>query len=365
MEQQYVTRQLPVTPGPAFDALHARDIGKVAIPLLRDLLPEHWSVAEEPVAPGARFDRTLVVAPPRGPAARFAVEIKTRVAPYDIDRLVHMSTELASDQQLLVITSYVSPRSRQLFKQRNISYLDATGNAWLSAASLLVDRAGSDKQPKRDRERLPRTSLRGPVTGRVVRLFCDMRPPLKVRTIATETDTHPGNVSRILRFLEQERIVQRSSSGAVSSVDWVVLIERWAADLQKDRRAESFLQPHGLGVVTNHLSNWSLPYAITGPFASAQLAPTAAPLAVDIYVTDIEEARTALSLRRSERIGNVRLIEAYDPVAFDRALTSENGLILANPSQIAADLLTLPTRSADEYTEFVEWMRRHESIWRH
>lgn len=332
-------------------------------PLLRRLLPEDWSFHVQPTDGRRRFDGTIDVLPPKGPSSRLVVEVKSRVDPRDVDRLEDLSVGLAAGERLLVVAPHFSARSRELLKQRAISYIDPTGNVWLSTDSLLIDRTGSEKPPQNEVGHRPRASLRGPVTGRIVRFLCDTRPPLKVRQIAMETNVNPGNVSRILELLERERFVERST-GSVSSVDWEALIERWSIDLQKDRRAESFLEPHGVGALTGRLADWNLPYAITGPFASAELAPAAMPIAIDVYVRDIEEARAALSLRRSERIGNVRLIEAFDRVVFERTMTTNENLTLASPTQIAADSWTLPKRSSDEYLKLIDWMKRNESTWR-
>ncbi len=331
--------------------------------ILRELLPGGWSFHIRPGRKSGDFDQALDVVPPKGAPSRFAVELAEHVEPRHVDRFERAIASLGADERLLVVAPHLSARSRELLKQRDISYLDSTGNAWLSTDSLLIDRTGSEKRPKVDVVQRPRMSLRGPITGRVVRFLCDTRPPLKVRRIAAETNVNPGNVSRILDLLERERLLDRKE-GSVSSVDWEATIERWSTDLRKDRRAESFLEPRGAGVLADRLSNWNQPYAVTGPFASAQLVPVAVPLAIDVYVTDIEAAREALSLRRSERIGNVRLIEAFDRVVFERTMASRENVVLACPTQIAADLLTLPTRSSDEYAELIEWMKRHESAWR-
>ena len=195
-----------------------------------------------------------------------------------------------------------------------------------------------------------------------MRFLCDTRPPLKVREIALGTNVHPGNISRILEFLERERLVERSDSGSVASVDWESLIQRWSQDLQKERHSQTFLEPRGIETITALLSKWALPYAITGSYASAQLAPVIAPIAIDVYVREIDEAREALSLRASDRIGNVRLVRAFDRVAFERTIKRGN-VVLACPSQIAADLLTFPKRSSDEFTELIAWMKRNEPDW--
>jgi len=115
--------------------------------------------------------------------------------------------------------------------------------------------------------------------------------------------------------------------------------------------------------MAERLSKCRMQYAITGSFASARLAPTIVPVAIDVYVERIDEAPDLLSLRASERIGNVRIIEAFDPVAFERTM-SRDELVLASPSQIAADLLSLPKRSQHEYSALLDWMKRHESDWR-
>ncbi len=89
----------------------------------------------------------------------------------------------------------------------------------------------------------------------------------------------------------------------------------------------------------------------------------AAPLSIDVYVKNVDAAISALSLHRSDRIGNIRLIEAFDRVVFEGTVMIEDA-ILAAPPQIAADILTLPTRSKEEYSALIEWMRQHESVWR-
>jgi hypothetical protein len=331
---------------------------------LQKILPEGWSARfhAEPGHPG--FDGRLEVLPPSLHPVCFEVELATRFEPRDIDRMARLCKGLPASRKAILLAPYLSPRSRALLKAHGIAHADPTGTLWLSTDSLFIDRIGTEKAPKHRGEDLPRTSLRGPITGRVVRFLCDTRPPLKIRGIAMETNVHAGNVSRIIEFLERERFVERSASGSVMSVDWEALIERWSRDLQVNRRLETFLEPRGVEIVTSRVAGWTLPYAVTGSYASAKIVPVSSPIAIDIYVKDIDEAREALALRASDRIGNIRLIRAFDRVAFERTLRRED-LVLASPSQIAADLATLPKRSADEYRELISWMKQHESDWRH
>jgi hypothetical protein len=329
--------------------------------LLREILPSGWQPQLIAQKEGAKSDAILKITAPSGSSATLCVELKKRFEPRDVVMLRNAAAHL-NDGPLLLVTPFLSLRSQELLRQQNISYIDFNRNIWLATNSLLIDRQGSNNPPSSDDERPARSSLRGPKTARIVRYLCDFYEPLKVRNIAAATSVNAGNVSRILELLSRESLVTRDH-GSVSSTDWEALIKRWAVDFAKDRYGQAFLEPHGLSVFNNRLRHSTRQYAVTGAFASAQLAPAAMPVAADIYVTNIEAFANDLELRRSERVGNVRLIEAPDRVVFER-LMHVNGFSIAAPSQVAADLLTLPKRSNDEYDSLLVWMRENELSWR-
>ena len=43
---------------------------------------------------------------------------------------------------------------------------------------------------------------------------------------------------------------------------------------------------------------------------------------------------------------------------------ARDGLVLANPSQVAADLMISPGRGPAEAVALVGWMKEHEDVWR-
>jgi hypothetical protein len=326
---------------------------------LARLLPPAWMIQLDLDAGFHPFDGRFEILAPNGSVSRFLVELKTRFEPRDVDRLSRAS---APNQRILLVAPSLTARSRQVLKDHDICYADLLGNVWLSSESVLVDRTGAEKRLIPEKQH-SRSSLRGPVTARVVRYLCDTLPPLRVRGIANATHAHAGNVSRILELLERELLIKRADNGSVVVVDWEPLIMRWASDLEKEREFRTFLEPRGLSAFVPLLSVWNGQYAVTGSYASAQLAPVIDPIAIDIYVENIDVAREHLSLRYAQDIGNVRLIRAFDPVVFQRTLRRRD-LTLAGPSQIAADLVTMRKRSEDELLELFTWMKRHESEWR-
>jgi hypothetical protein len=337
--------------------------------LLKEALgrfPAGWS--HGPVEPqGSAFDGAVDLYSPDGRTSRFIFEIKRSVEPRDVDRVATQLSSLRPGAHPLLLAPYLSPRSRDLLRNRGISHADGTGNVWIAAGSIYIERVGSVRGPvardvRAGEERTARRSLRGPSTARVVRYLCDGVGLPRVRTIAAATGVDPGSVSRILQLLEREALVRREKR-AIIDVDWKSLIVRWGQDLAKDRVRESYLAPRGLDHASARLRSVSFPYALTGSSAAAAIAPAAAPSALDVYVEDMDSAAKALALRESDGLGNVRLIEAFDPVVFERTI-ERAGVVLAAPSQIAADLVTLPRRSADELAAMLEWMERHAHEWR-
>jgi hypothetical protein len=333
-----------------------------AADLLRRTVPHEWGVDFERLQDRADISGSVQIKAPGGKPERLTIIVRGEFAPRDIAGIERVVAGLAKPQQPFLIATYLSARSRELLRERRINHGDTTGTVWISTDQIFVDRSGSGPF-SRSSSIKGRSSLRGPLTGRIVRFLCDMSTPLKVRTIAHATAVNAGNVSRLLTLLTHEKLVERGASGAVVDVHWEALIRAWAPALKKERTAQTFLEPRGVAELTRSLEKRPIEYAITGSFAIAQLAAVAEPVAIELYVPNISDGVKALRLHASDRIGNVTLLKPFDDVVFDRML-ARNSLTLAAPSQIAADALTLPHRSDEEYSALIEWMKRHEADWR-
>lgn len=330
--------------------------------LLAAAFPRNWHVETDgPVKPQGP-DAWLTITPPAGRPQRFAVEIKSRFEPRDLDYLARQTAGWNTEAPVVLVTPHLSERSRELLIEHGFSYADLAGNMRLSGDAVFIEQTGREPQ-KSIRTRIIPASLRGPLTGRVVRYVCEAVPPLGVRQIAGATNAPPGNVSRILRYLEKERFVHLDVRRRIAAVEWEPLLRSWGQELGKTRVMRSFLEPRGISAVLKRLSGMNVPYSLTGSFAASQIVPVALASAIDIYASDIDELASRINATIPDEMGNVRLIQAYDDVVFQRTI-SQNGLLLANPVQIAADLRTLPSRSEDEYSELIIWMKEHERVWR-
>ncbi|TAM58746.1 hypothetical protein EPN52_10040 [bacterium] len=291
------------------------------------------------------------------------VEAKSRFEPRDVPAIAAQLDSMRRLGEPLLIAPFISERSQSLLRERRISFMDGRGNLSIEfdrPAVLL--RLQSDAKPTEPSKK-PRRSLVGPITGRVVRFLCDFRPPLGVREIARKTNVSAGAVSRILDFLDREKYITRNKAGTVESVEWPALLRRWAEDLAKKREQQLFFLPRGTAELVSRLAKTGLTYSVSGSWASSLYVLVAPPSEAFVYVRDIPAAAKVLGLKTSERVTNVRLVEAYDRVAFERT-TNRSGIVTAAPTQILADLFTLPLRSTDEATEFEAWMKKNENVWR-
>jgi hypothetical protein len=333
--------------------------------LVNDALPPRWSFrsTRETAKANRRAEAIWAVKAPDGSTAIFVVGAKR--APLG-PRLDQVLAQLATfDGIPLVVTPYLSPSLRAALAGRGVSYADSTGNLRLlaDAPGLLLERAGAAKDPWPSDETLQ--SLRGRGAGRAVRALIDFRAPYGLRELAKRSGVSLGSLSRVLGLLTRDGLVAREQSGAVTSIDWVGAIRRWAQDYDfaRSNQTATFLEPRGLDAVVSKLADVKWTYAATGAFAAQRYAPIAPARQAAIYVEDIVRTADRLRLRPAESGANVVLVEPYDSVAFDRA-TVRDGLRVVAPTQLAVDLLTGPGREPSEGNELLTWMSKNEDAWR-
>jgi len=331
-------------------------------------LPTGWRIQRLPSwhPGGDDVDVQLAVQAPSGAGTAIAVQVKSRVEPRDIPRIVEQLRGYNPDIPHMVTAPFLSPRTRELLRRRGVGYADMTGNIWLAVdtPAIFISDRGADSNPWREGGQSLR-SLKGSTAGRVVRALCDYRPPYGVRHLADRSCTPVASVSRVVTLLDREVLVTRDSHGGVAGVDWPALIHRWTQDysLTGSNRIYRFVEPRGGAVLLDKLVTTKHRYAITGTLAAEEKAPFApARLSVFYAENGLETARE-LDLRAADAGANVLVAEPFDEVVFERTWEA-NDRVYAALSQVAADLLTSPGRGPVEGVELLRWMRENEDAWR-
>ncbi len=137
-------------------------------------LPPGWSLGDPVPTSAGPADFTIELVAPNGDRGVTSVQVKARLDPKGVRSLV-LPSDAASDRPLLVISRYLGEATRALLRERDLGYLDLTGNVHLvmSAPGLYIEAIGASEDP--DRAERPARSLRGAKAGRVVRALCDAR----------------------------------------------------------------------------------------------------------------------------------------------------------------------------------------------
>jgi hypothetical protein len=305
----------------------------------------------------------MKISSPDRSSSTVAVETKRSLEPRDVPRAVLRLQKAAEGKPMLFLAPFLGVRTRELLREAGVSYADATGNIRLALdrPGLFIEARGSDKDPGT----VPRAlrSLRGGTAGRVVRALCDLDPPYGVRELAQKASTPLGSVARVVGLLDREALVERGERGRIERVRRPDLVRRWVLDygLQRSNGATSYLAPRGIPSVLDRLKQLHS-YCITGSLAASRRWAVAPARLATVYAEKPEELAEALGVRATDAGANLLLLGPYDPVVFERTW-SEDALVFAALSQVAADLLTSPGRGPSEGEELLRWMQENVHGW--
>jgi hypothetical protein len=335
---------------------------------------------------GTRLDALLRVGAPDGRWTDLGVEVKASFYPRDIYGL---SSQLGGlwprDPRpnerrplppglggMLLVSRFLTERTRTMLREAGFSYADATGNVLIdiAAPSMLVVLEGARVNPNPPDKTL--RSLKGPGAANVVRALIDFRPPYTLRDLASRAELPLGTASRTISYLVDEALVFRDDErGPIERVDWPRLLRRWVSDYSVTgaNRAAFFLEPRGVEALRPRLDQLSMPYALTGTLALPDEARVADPALAAVYVANLDTAAQRLELRTVPGAANVVLLEPPDPDFIRRATdwrppTGAWRLPQVRLSQVAADLMTLPGRGPAEAEALLAWMEGREDAWR-
>jgi hypothetical protein len=327
-----------------------------AVDRLRDLLPPEWTASITRRTP----DGGMVRISSERDASRLKFLTFERLDP-------RQASGLPRPEEPTVATSrWISPRTRDLLRSAGLSYLDSTGNAEirLVAPGLYVRTDGAGRDP------LPKTGvvpgLRGPKAWALLRTLIEVEPPYGVRELSEALDLDAGYVSRILKVLDDERLITRRSRGPVTSCDWEGILRQLVSSYSL-LTASNWSRWVAAGGPQQFLDDLAEKpagqWAITGSFASSVFVPVAAPEMAFVYTADPELLARLGRLLPASVGANVFLASPYNEVVFD-ATRSLAGATFVSVAQTVADDLTGPGRMPEEGEALIGWMQRNVRQWR-
>ena len=350
----------------------AEDMLVAVVTMMRERLPREWMLRQE-LSPAADSlaDAVMALRAPGGPEVRMPAWVKSRFEARDVPHVVaqrNLWGEAGAASPVFVVARYLSPPTRDRLAEAGVSYADATGNMLvrIDSPAVFILTHGADADPWRGPGR-PTGSLKGAPAARVIRTLLDFSGPWRVTDLMKRSATPPGSVYRVLQVLEEEGLAERDAKGAIVVPDWPALLRRWSRDYQflTSNAVSRWIAPRGLLSLQGAMRGTDeVEYALTGSLAAATWSEYAPARLAMVHVTDVDLVAREWGLRPTEAGANVLLAQVKYRFVLERSLVRSDGVRVAAPSQVAADLLTGPGRAPVEGEELIEWMRQNETQWR-
>ena len=252
----------------------------------------------------------------------------------------------------LVAVPYMGEVGRRLCEEAGVCWLDLSGNAHLVAPGLRVTIEGKPNQFKRLGR--PR-SVFAPKSARIVRrLLIEPESSFSQRALAKATGLDEGFTSRIVRHLEEQRLVARDAAGELKVADYDALLDAWreAYDFSKHHIVRGHIAARSgdeiLCRVSDRLKLDKLDHAATGLAGAWLLNQFAGFRLVVFYVSQMPsaEARQAMDFHEEQQGENVWLAVPNDEGVFDGGV-ERDGIRCVHPVQVYMDLKDQPERSAE------------------
>ena len=258
----------------------------------------------------------------------------------------------------LIAVPYMGDVGRRLCEEATVGWLDLSGNAHLVAPGLRVSIEGKANQFIRAGR--PR-SVFAPKSARIARcLLVEPSRAFSQRELANVSGLDEGFTSRIVRQLEDQRLVSRNPAGAVKVADFDALLDAWREvyDFSKHHVVRGHIAARSsddiLRRVSAQLKERRVEHAATGLAGAWLCAGFAGFRLVAVYAAELPgaEAQKTMGFRETESGENVWLVQPNDAGVFNGSSERE-GIACAHPVQIYLDLKHHPERS----TEAVEELR--------
>lgn len=290
---------------------------------------------------------------------KFLVEYKqsgnVRAVAIGIDQLEGAGTAFEKATKVLVVP-YMFSLGRERCEAAGISWLDLSGNADIKAPPIRIFVQGLPNLFKRP-GRAP--NIFAPKSSRVSRwLLYHPQSAFLQSELAKLTDLGEGYVSKIVRALEEQRLIVRDEAGKVRVGDRALLLDAWleAYDFHKHSIYKGHIParsgPELLDRISEYFSREGLEYAATGLGAAWLYTQFAGFRTTSLYVDEAlsPDKLAELDFQEGEAGFNTWLIVPTERSVFWDAEVI-NGVNCVHPIQAYLDLGEHPERAEEAMDE--------------
>jgi len=252
----------------------------------------------------------------------------------------------------LIIVPYMGELGRRYCDEHGLSWLDLSGNARIRASGLFIHVEGRSnlfKSAGRPQD------VFAPKSSRIARyLLLNPDRGFTQRELSQITGVDEGHTSRIVRRLEQDRLIARDNSGTLGVSDPNELLKAWheAYDFKKHHIIKGHVASRSgdalLRRIADSLTENAVDYAATGLGAAWLYCYFANFRLATFYLRHLpsEKVLGSLNFREDERGANTWLVIANDEGIFYGSKVHD-GIPCVHPVQVYLDLKGHPERASE------------------
>jgi DNA-binding Lrp family transcriptional regulator len=298
----------------------------------------------------------------RTPHGRFIFELKASGRPGVVEAGARQLRSLKIQNVVpVLVVPYMTPAGARAADKENLNWIDLSGNAHFRTDDFYVHVEG---KPNKYPTRGPTPSPFAPRSSRIAHaMLLNPRRWWRQAELAEELSLNDGYVSRIVRRLEDEKLLERDHK-EVRPRDPDLMLDAWVDDYRFDRHRLVVGHATGSGVdlsrtLNSRLEEAGVDHAFTG-LASAWAYTSFVRFRMNsIYVAgDPYDVADAIELRRHATGANVQLIGPDDDGVFlGRGDVAD--LPCVSAIQTYLDLQHLPERAEEAAVE----LRDNHLLW--
>src|SRR5580692_4645114 len=289
---------------------------------------------------------------------RWVFQVKASSQPGRVADVASRMRDLRRDDTIpVLVVPYMAPAGARAAEEAGLSWIDLSGNARIRSDDLYVRVEG---RPNQFRSRGRPSSPFAPKSARVTRVLLeDPGRWWRQKELVTATGLDDGSVSRIVRRLDEDLLLERRER-ELRPRDPDRLLDAWAQDYRFTHHDVLTGHISGKGIelareLASRLGALDVRHAFTGLPAAWAIDHFARFRLTTVYVeSDPRDAAKRLELRQSSAGANVQLIGPDDLGVFIGE-HPHDGLNCVSSAQVYLDLLHLPERAP----EAAEHLRHH------
>jgi DNA-binding MarR family transcriptional regulator len=251
-----------------------------------------------------------------------------------------------------IAVPFMGPVGRRLCEEAGVSWFDLTGNARLEAPGVRVHIEG---KPNRFLRPVRPRSIFAPKSARLIRwLLIHPEERFTQRNLVQDTGLSKGLVSRLVRRLGEQGLVERGENDAIRLRDYNAMLDAWREvyDFSKHTIIRGHVAARSSDEIVRKLADQfdsaKLQHAVTG-LAGAWLWTQFAGFRLVVFYVERspgEDVREAIGFHEEKSGENVWLVVPNDVGVFHGA-SQRDGVMCAHPVQVYLDLKNQPERSAE------------------